>query len=67
MASGYKQYEVILEGDSLIMHNGRTSNPLDPFAKAMKEVSIKHIRPQNAVLLRQNRTGGRTRKHSRLI
>ena len=41
MASGYIQYEVTLEGDSLIMHNGRTSNPLDPFAKAMKEISGK--------------------------
>ena len=41
MAGGYKQYEVVLSGDSLIMHNGRTSNPLDPFTKAMKEISGK--------------------------
>lgn len=41
MSKGYKQYEVELAGDSLIMHNGRTSNPLDPFAKAMKEISSK--------------------------
>lgn len=41
MSKGYKQFVVTLQGDSLIMHNGRTSNPLDPFAKAMKEISSK--------------------------
>ena len=39
--NGYKQYEVELEGDSLIMHNGQTADPLNPFSKAMKEISGK--------------------------
>lgn len=41
MAKGYTQYEVELSGDSLIMHNGQTADPLNPFSKAMKEISGK--------------------------
>ena len=39
--AGYMQYDVTLQGDSLIMHNGQTANPLNPFSKAMKEISGK--------------------------
>lgn len=39
--TGYQQYEVQLSGDSLIMHNGQTADPLNPFSKAMKEISGK--------------------------
>jgi len=39
--AGYTQYEVELAGDSLIMHNGQTADPLNPFSKAMKEISGK--------------------------
>lgn len=35
----YKQYTVGLNIPTLIVHNGRLANPLDPLAKAMKEVS----------------------------
>jgi hypothetical protein len=41
MAKGYLQYECELSGDSLIMHNGQTANPLNSFSKAMKEISGK--------------------------
>jgi len=41
MPKGYSQYEVELSGDSLIMHNGQTADPLNPFSKAMKEISSK--------------------------
>jgi hypothetical protein len=41
MPKGYTQYEVELTGDSLIMHNGQTADPLNPFSKAMKEISSK--------------------------
>ncbi len=41
MPKGYTQYEVELSGDSLIMHNGQTADPLNPFSKAMKEISSK--------------------------
>ena len=41
MANGYVQYECELSGDSLIMHNGQTADPLNPFSKAMKEISGK--------------------------
>ena len=39
--AGYMQYDVTLRGDSLIMHNGQTADPLNPFSKAMKEISGK--------------------------
>jgi hypothetical protein len=39
--SGYKQYRVEIGGDTLIMHNGQTADPLNKFAKAMKEISGK--------------------------
>lgn len=39
--AGYTQYDVVLQGDSLIMHNGQTADPLNPFSKAMKEISGK--------------------------
>lgn len=38
---GYKQFEVQIGGDTLIMHNGQTADPLNKFAKAMKEISGK--------------------------
>jgi hypothetical protein len=41
MAKGYLQYECELSGDSLIMHNGQTADPLNHFSKAMKEISGK--------------------------
>jgi len=41
MAKGYLQYECELSGDSLIMHNGQTADPLNSFSKAMKEISGK--------------------------
>jgi hypothetical protein len=41
MAKGYLQYECELSGDSLIMHNGQTADPLNSFSKAMKEISSK--------------------------
>ena len=39
--AGYTQFDVVLQGDSLIMHNGQTADPLNPFSKAMKEISGK--------------------------
>jgi hypothetical protein len=41
MAKGYLQFECELSGDSLILHNGQTADPLNPFSKAMKEISGK--------------------------
>lgn len=41
MAKGYLQFECELSGDSLIMHNGQTADPLNSFSKAMKEISGK--------------------------
>lgn len=39
--AGYMQFDVTLQGDSLIMHNGQTADPLNPFSKALKEISGK--------------------------
>ena len=39
MSSGYSKYAVTISGDSLIMHNGQTSDPLNIFAKRLKEVT----------------------------
>ena len=37
----YEKLNIEITGDTLIMHNGRTANPLDPYSKAMKELSGK--------------------------
>jgi hypothetical protein len=39
--NGYKQYRITIGGDTLVMHNGQTADPLNKFAKAMKEISGK--------------------------
>lgn len=42
MAQGYKVVTVEIEGDGgLVMHNGQTANPLNPYAKAIKQISSK--------------------------
>jgi hypothetical protein len=43
MASkGYKEYEVTIEGTvPIVMHNGQTADPLNPYSKAIKQVSSK--------------------------
>lgn len=38
---GYKQFRCVISGDSLVMHNGQTADPLNPFSKAMKQISGK--------------------------
>ncbi|WP_293862353.1 hypothetical protein [uncultured Alsobacter sp.] len=37
----YRTFQVEIGGSSLIMHNGRSANPADQFAKAMKAISSK--------------------------
>jgi hypothetical protein len=49
--AGYTQYEVELAGDSLIMHNGQTADPLNPFSKAMKEISGLYVDAKNNVII----------------
>ena len=40
MNSGYKIVSAEIEGDgALVMHNGQTANPLNPYSKALKQVS----------------------------
>jgi len=42
MSNGYTILHVEIEGDgSMIMHNGQTANPLNPYAKAIKQISGK--------------------------
>jgi mono/diheme cytochrome c family protein len=42
MYSGYKIVSAEIEGDgALVMHNGQTANPLNPYPKALKQVSGK--------------------------
>lgn len=42
MADGYTVVNVEIEGDGgLVMHNGQTANPLNPYAKALKQISGK--------------------------
>jgi len=38
---GYKKFKVRLAGDSLIMHNGQTADPLNAYAKGMKQINSK--------------------------
>jgi hypothetical protein len=39
MSTGYLKVKVEIAGDQLIMHNGQTSDPLNKFAKMLKEVT----------------------------
>lgn len=42
MADGYKVVNVEIEGDGgIVLHNGQTANPLNPYAKAIKQISSK--------------------------
>lgn len=36
---GYKQFDVVIEGDVLLMHNGQTADPMNRFAKAMSAIT----------------------------
>ena len=39
---GYKEYEVTIEGTvPIVMHNGQTADPLNPYSKAIKVISGK--------------------------
>ena len=39
MSTGYLKVNVSISGDQLIMHNGQTADPLNKYAKALKEVT----------------------------
>ncbi len=39
MSTGYLKINVSIGGQNLIMHNGQTSDPLNKYAKALKEVT----------------------------
>lgn len=42
MSKGYKEYEVTIEGTAaVVMHNGQTADPLNGYAKAIKQISSK--------------------------
>ena len=42
MSTGYTILHVEIEGDGgMVMHNGQTANPLNPYAKAIKQISGK--------------------------
>jgi hypothetical protein len=42
MADGYTVVKVEIEGDGgIVLHNGQTANPLNPYAKAIKQISSK--------------------------
>jgi hypothetical protein len=42
MAAGTKAYRVTIEGTApIIMHNGQTADPLNQYAKAIKQISGK--------------------------
>lgn len=39
MSTGYLKHRVTIGGDTLIMHNGQTADPLNKYAKALKAVT----------------------------
>lgn len=39
MAAGYSKHKVTIGGDTLLMHNGQTADPLNKYAKAMKAIT----------------------------
>jgi hypothetical protein len=38
-STGYLKFKVSIAGDHLLMHNGQTADPLNKYAKAMKEIT----------------------------
>ena len=44
MANGYLKVNVTIGGDQLIMHNGQTADPLNVYAKRLKEVTSDRAR-----------------------
>lgn len=41
MSKGYLKFNVAIKGETIIMHNGQTADPLNPYARAMKTISAK--------------------------
>jgi hypothetical protein len=39
MSTGYLKHKVTIAGDTLILHNGQTADPLNKYAKALKAVT----------------------------
>lgn len=39
MTSGYIKHKVVIGGDKILLHNGQTADPLNKYAKAMKEIT----------------------------
>lgn len=39
MANGYSKFRITIGGDTLLMHNGQTADPLNKYAKAMKAIT----------------------------
>lgn len=39
MSNGYLKHKVTIGGDTLLMHNGQTADPLNKYAKALKAVT----------------------------
>ena len=39
MATGYLKHRITIGGDTLLMHNGQTADPLNKYAKAMKAIT----------------------------
>jgi hypothetical protein len=48
MAVGYLKINVAIGGDQLIMHNGQTADPLNKFAKLLKEITDDKTRKKTA-------------------
>lgn len=44
MSNGYQQVQVTIAGDTLLMHNGQTSDPLNKYSKAMKAITRDRVR-----------------------
>lgn len=39
MANGYSKFRITIGGDTLLMHNGQTADPLNKYTKAMKAIT----------------------------
>lgn len=39
MAKGYTRYEITIGGDAILLHNGQLADPLNPYTKALKNLT----------------------------
>lgn len=39
MTTGYKQFDITIGGDTLLLHNGQTADCMNPYSRAMKAIT----------------------------